>query len=65
MNQAFFIPDVDVDYTENGFLCENRCGVDGLFKGRHWCHTFDSWDYCTPNYHGKCLNIFLNDQGCI
>ena len=52
-----FIPDLDVDYSINGFQCISRCGMEGIFKGKYWCHTLDSWDFCTPNNQGKCIII--------
>ena len=52
-----FIPDLDVDYSTNGFQCISRCGMEGIFKGKYWCHTLDSWDYCTPNNQGKYIII--------
>jgi len=36
------------DISDNGLHCETPCGKDGLFEGRHWCHTFDAWDFCEP-----------------
>lgn len=42
---------IDVDYSENGFQCKNRCGTDGIFKGKNWCYTLESWDFCTAYYY--------------
>ena len=50
----------DVDISDNGFQCKNRCGTDGIFKGKYWCYTFDStWDYCTPYHYGR---VFIPRQ---
>ena len=44
--------DLEPDYSEHGLQCENKCGIDGFYEGRHWCYTVskysNSWDYCTP-----------------
>ena len=55
-----FISDLDVDYSTNGFQCISRCGMEGIFKGKYWCHTLDSWDFCTPHNHGK-YNLVKED----
>lgn len=40
---------LDIGITDNGIHCETPCGQDGMFEGRPWCHTFDSWDFCDRN----------------
>ena len=37
----------NVDYTESGEKCKNKCGSDKLYNNRNWCwKTSGSWDYC-------------------
>ena len=53
--------DLEPDYSEHGLQCENKCGIDGFYEGRHWCYTVskysNSWDYCTPR-----SKIFIYDK---
>ena len=48
---------LDLEVTDNGAYCETPCGQDGLFEERYWCHTSDSWDFCTPQYYGEFFTI--------
>ena len=53
----------DPPYSDNGFICNKRCGVDGFFKGKYWCFIVskyqDDWDYCSPygNFSEKYLLV--------
>ena len=47
---------LDIELTDNGAACKTPCGQDGLFKDRYWCHTSDSWDFCTPKHHGQFIS---------
>ena len=40
--------DEDVDYTDDGEECKNKCGTEDLYKERNWCWKVSgSWDYCS------------------
>ena len=43
------------EVTDNGVECVTPCGQDGLYEERYWCHTSDSWDFCSPQYKGQFL----------
>ena len=43
---------LDVQYTNNGEECKNKCQKDG--ESYNWCWKVSgSWDYCTPSVLGK------------
>ena len=43
---------LDVQYSNNGEKCKNKCQKDGA--SYNWCYTgSESWDYCTPLALGK------------
>ena len=42
---------LDVQYTNNGEECKNKCQKDG--ESYNWCWKVSgSWDYCTPSTEG-------------
>lgn len=54
---------VPVSYTNNGFSCNNTCGLYG--KSYTWCYTKSSWDYCTPSPMPVKEAIFNNNYKLI
>ena len=43
---------LDVQYSNNGEKCKNKCQKDG--ESYNWCWKISgSWDYCTPLALGK------------
>ena len=43
---------LDIQYTNNGEECKNKCQKDG--ESYNWCWKISgSWDYCTPLALGK------------
>ena len=50
---------LDYGKTDNGENCETQCGKEGLFEGRYWCDTLDSWDFCKPKSKGN-IDVICN-----